>query len=145
MEPRLKYGQLAPDGIAKMTALEHYLNTATNLEPILLELVRLRASQMNGCEYCIKLHTAELKKHNESPARIDSIADWGNSDVYTHRERASLASPSLLHRRRAARRLGVPHVQGRQADRHAQHRRVDPRLDRARAPRRGRSRARPRI
>lgn len=91
MDQRLRYARLIPDGLAKMTALEHYLNTATNLEPILLELVRLRASQMNGCEYCITLHTGELKKHNESPARIDSIADWRNSDAYTHRERAALA------------------------------------------------------
>ena len=91
MDQRLRYARLIPDGLAKMTALEHYLNTETGLEPILLELVRLRASQMNGCEYCITLHTAELKKHNESPARIDSVADWRNSDVYTHRERAALA------------------------------------------------------
>ncbi|MBB5059714.1 AhpD family alkylhydroperoxidase [Granulicella aggregans] len=91
MDQRLRYARLIPDGLAKMTALEHYLNTETGLEPILLELVRLRASQMNGCEYCITLHTAELKKHNESPARIDSVADWRNSDAYTHRERAALA------------------------------------------------------
>jgi AhpD family alkylhydroperoxidase len=91
MYPRLRYAHLIPDGMAKMHTLEHYLNTATCLEPVLLELVRLRASQMNGCEYCITLHTAELKKHNESPARIDSVADWRDSDAYTHRERAALA------------------------------------------------------
>ena len=91
MEQRLRYARLIPDGIAQMTALEHYLNTATNLEPVLLELVRLRASQMNGCEYCIALHTAELWKHNETPARVDAVADWRSSDAYTHRERAALA------------------------------------------------------
>jgi len=91
MNPRLRYAHLIPDGMAKMHALEHYLNTATSLEPVLLELVRLRASQINGCEVCITLHTAELKKHNESPARIDSVEDWRNSDAYTHRERAALA------------------------------------------------------
>ena len=91
MDQRLRYARLIPDGLAKMTALEHYLNTATNLEPVLLELVRLRASQMNGCEYCITLHTSELKKHNETAARIDSLADWRNSDAYTKRERAALA------------------------------------------------------
>jgi AhpD family alkylhydroperoxidase len=91
MEPRIHYAKLAPKGIAKMSALEHYLNTGTGLEPILLELVRLRTSLMNGCEYCIDLHTAELKKHNEPPERIDSVAEWRNSDAYTHRERAALA------------------------------------------------------
>ena len=53
-----------------MRALEHYLNTGTGLEPVLLELVRLRASLMNGCEYCIELHTAELQKLNEPEERI---------------------------------------------------------------------------
>jgi AhpD family alkylhydroperoxidase len=90
MEQRLRYARLIPDGLAKMTALEHHLNTATSLEPILLELVRLRTSQMNGCEYCVTLHTAELRKHNESPSRIDSVHSWRNSDAYTHRERAAL-------------------------------------------------------
>ncbi len=61
-EPRLKYGELAPEGLAKMRELEHYLNTGTGFETSLRELVRLRASLMNGCEYCVTLHTPELKK-----------------------------------------------------------------------------------
>jgi AhpD family alkylhydroperoxidase len=77
--------------MAKMTALEHYLNTATGLEPVLLDLVRLRASLMNGCEYCIELHTAELKKQNETEERIASLSDWRGSGAYTQRERAALA------------------------------------------------------
>ena len=91
MEPRLKYGQLVPEGLAKMTALEHYLNTASGLEFVLMDMVRLRASLMNGCEYCIKLHTAELKKHNETPERIEGLGEWRNASVYTQRERAALA------------------------------------------------------
>jgi AhpD family alkylhydroperoxidase len=95
-EPRLKYGQLAPEGLAKMTALEHYLNTGTALEPVLLGLVRLRASLMNGCEYCIRLHTSELQKLNETAERIDGLADWRGSDAYTKRERAALAWAEAL-------------------------------------------------
>jgi AhpD family alkylhydroperoxidase len=91
MGPRLKYGQLAPEGLAKMTALEHYLNTGSGLEPSLRELVRLRVSLMNGCEYCIRLHTSELQKVNETAARIAGVADWRGSDAYTKRERAALA------------------------------------------------------
>jgi len=91
MEPRLKYGQLAPEGLAKMTALEHYLNTGSGLEPSLRELVRLRASLMNGCEYCIRLHTSELHKWNETAERIAGVADWRGSEIYTKRERAALA------------------------------------------------------
>jgi AhpD family alkylhydroperoxidase len=91
MEPRLKYGQLAPEGLARMTALEHYLNTETGLEPVLLGLVRLRVSLMNGCEYCIHLHTAELKKLNETAERIGGLDGWRSSEAYTKRERAALA------------------------------------------------------
>jgi AhpD family alkylhydroperoxidase len=90
-EVRLKYGQVAPEGIAKMTELEHYLNTGTGLEPVLLGFVRLRASLMNGCEYCIHLHSAELKKLNETADRIEGLADWRTSEAYTKRERAALA------------------------------------------------------
>ena len=90
-EPRLKYGQLAPEGLAHMTAMEHYLNTQTGLEPSLLGLVRLRASLINGCEYCIHLHTSELKKLNETPDRIAAMADWRGSNLYTNRELAALA------------------------------------------------------
>jgi len=90
-EPRLKYGQLAPEGFAKMRELEHYLNTGTHLERTLLELVRLRTSLLNGCEYCIIFHTAELQKNNETAERISHVADWRSSDIYTKRERAALA------------------------------------------------------
>ena len=91
MEPRLKYGQLAPEGLAQMTALEHYLNTGSGLEPSLRELVRLRASLMNGCEYCIRLHTSELRKMNETAERIADVEGWRASEMYTKRERAALA------------------------------------------------------
>ena len=81
-EPRLKYGELAPEGMTKMRELEHYLNTGTGLEASLLGLVRLRASLMNGCEYCIHVHTAELRKLNETAERIDGLAEWRNSEIY---------------------------------------------------------------
>jgi AhpD family alkylhydroperoxidase len=90
-EPRLKYGQVTPEGLAKMRELEHYLNTGTGLEPELLGFVRLRASLMNGCEYCIHLHTAELKKLNETQKRIAGLEGWRSSEAYTKRERAALA------------------------------------------------------
>jgi AhpD family alkylhydroperoxidase len=90
-ERRLKYGELAPEGLAKMRELEHYLNSDSGLEYVLLELVRLRTSLMNGCEYCIDLHTTELSKKNETPERIAAVAEWRGSDAYTKRERAALA------------------------------------------------------
>jgi AhpD family alkylhydroperoxidase len=91
MAARLEYGKLAPEGMARLTALGHYLNTETGLEPVLLDLVRLLASLMNGCEYCIHLHTAELKKLHEPEERIAGLADWRGSTAYTQRERAAFA------------------------------------------------------
>jgi AhpD family alkylhydroperoxidase len=91
MAARLEFYKLAPEGMAQMTALGHYLNTQTALEPVLLDLVRLLASLLNGCEYCIHLHTAELKKHHETPERIAGLSDWRGVSVYTNRERAAFA------------------------------------------------------
>jgi AhpD family alkylhydroperoxidase len=88
---RLKYGQLAPEGFERMRALEHYLNTGSGLETPLRELVRLRVSTLNGCEYCMRLHTSELQKVNETAERIAGVADWRGSGAYTQRERAALA------------------------------------------------------
>ena len=91
MAARLSYAKLAPEGLARMTALGHYLNTETGLEPVLLDLVRLLASLLNGCEYCIKLHTAELKKLHEPEERIANVLEWRGSSAYTQRERAAFA------------------------------------------------------
>ncbi len=90
MAARLDYGKLAPEGLAKMRALEHYLNTEAGLEPTLVELVRLRVSEMNGCEYCVGLHTGALQRQNETAERIGEVVDWRGSEVYTQRERAAL-------------------------------------------------------
>jgi AhpD family alkylhydroperoxidase len=88
---RLKYGQLAPEGFEKLKALEHYLNTGSGLDTPLRELVRLKVSTMNGCEFCLRLHTSELQKVNETAERIAGVAEWRSSDAYTQRERAALA------------------------------------------------------
>jgi AhpD family alkylhydroperoxidase len=91
MAARLNFYKLAPEGMAPMTALGHYLTTETGLEPVLLGLVQLRASLLNGCEYCIRMHTDELKKLHEPDERIAGLSDWRGSDAYTQRERAALA------------------------------------------------------
>ena len=93
---RLRYTDLAPDGIAALRSVEHYLNTATHLDPVLLELIRLRASLLNGCEYCIGLHTHELRKHHEPETRISELPNWRTSDAYTQRERAAIAWTEVI-------------------------------------------------
>lgn len=91
MQPRLNYKQLAPEGFERMTALEHYLNTGTGLDKNMLDMMRLLASLLNGCEYCVHLHQAELKKMHEPEGRIAELLSWRTSDAYTQRERAALA------------------------------------------------------
>jgi AhpD family alkylhydroperoxidase len=93
---RLRYTELAPAGIAALRAVEHYANTATSLDPVLLELVRLRASLLNGCDYCVALHTHELQKHNETSDRIAQVANWTTSTAYTHKEQAALAWTEII-------------------------------------------------
>jgi AhpD family alkylhydroperoxidase len=90
-EQRLKYFQLAPEGMAQMRAMEHYLNTGTGLEANMMEMVRLLASSMNGCQFCVQYHTVELRKKNETEERIAGVKQWRSSDLYTQRERAALA------------------------------------------------------
>ena len=90
MSQRLRYPEFSPEGVGALRGLEHFLNASSGLEPVLLELVRLRSSQLNGCEYCIALHSAELQKHHEPASRIDTIATWPASDAFTERERAAL-------------------------------------------------------
>ena len=96
--PRLPYTKLAPEAYAKLLSLGHYINTATTLEPVLLGLVYLRASTLNGCGFCKGMHAAELRHHHEPETRIAAIADWQASDAFTPRERAALAWTDRLTR-----------------------------------------------
>ncbi len=88
---RLKYPKVAPGGYDALVAVGHYLSTETALEHVLLGLVYLRASQLNGCGFCIGMHTEELHKLHEPDSRIDAVGDWRGSDAFTPRERAALA------------------------------------------------------
>jgi AhpD family alkylhydroperoxidase len=88
---RLKYWKIAPEGVSKLRELEHYLNSDSGLDHTLLELVKVRASLLNGCEYCIEVHTAELRKAGVSEAKINEVAEWRGSQAFTKRERAALS------------------------------------------------------
>ena len=89
--PRLPYTKLAPEAYNSLQSVGHYLRTGTALGPVLIELVDLRASQLNGCEFCIAMHTHELLQHHEPKSRIDAVANWRTSDAFTPREKAALA------------------------------------------------------
>lgn len=87
---RISYAKLAPKPYEILRSLGHYLNTETAIEPVLLHLLDLRVSTLNGCSFCIGMHTAELRRANEPQSRIDAVKDWKHSDAFTPRERAAL-------------------------------------------------------
>ncbi len=104
MGTRLRYPELAPEGYAALAAFGHYVNTATALEPVLLGLVYLRGSLLNGCRFCIESHKAELRKHNEPVTRIEAVDTAPDSDAFTPREQAALRWTEVITR------LGGGHV-----------------------------------
>lgn len=72
---RIKYGEIAPEGIAILGDLEKYIK-GSGLEPKLLELVKLRASQINGCAFCIDMHTKDARSQGESEQRLYGLSAW---------------------------------------------------------------------
>lgn len=86
--PRLNYCDLAREGLNNPSGLETYIHA--NLEPGLIELVKLRASQINGCAYCIDMHTKDARSAGESEQRLYGLNAWREAPYYTARERAAL-------------------------------------------------------
>ena len=89
MEPRLKYGTVAPGVMEAMRGLETYL-AHCDIERPLRELVKLRASQINGCAYCLDMHWKDARAAGESEQRLYSLDAWRETPFYTERERAAL-------------------------------------------------------
>jgi AhpD family alkylhydroperoxidase len=98
MTPRLQNPfKSAPDSLKAMMALEASIS-AGGLEPSLLELVRMRASQINGCAYCIHMHATAARGHGETEMRLYMLPAWRESPLYSDRERAALAWTEALTR-----------------------------------------------
>jgi AhpD family alkylhydroperoxidase len=87
---RLDYSTAAPGVYEAMDALDQYLQTC-GLEKPLIFLVQLRASQINGCAYCLDMHWKDLRKTGETEQRLYSLDAWRESPYYSERERAALA------------------------------------------------------
>ncbi len=90
MEARLDYSKASPAAFKAMFALQTAVNTS-GLESSLLELIKLRVSQINGCAFCIDLHFREAKAKGEKEERLYLLDAWRESPVYTPREQAALA------------------------------------------------------
>lgn len=90
MERQLDYQKVLPEGMRAINALDRY-SANSGLEPSLLELIKLRASQLNGCAYCIDMHSKDARTRGETEQRLYSLSAWRETSYYTERERAALA------------------------------------------------------
>ncbi len=97
MNKRLNPYTTAPDALKPMMALEEAVANS-GLEHSLIELVKMRASQINACAYCLHMHAADARKAGETEARLYLLDAWHESDLYTPRERAALAWTEVLTR-----------------------------------------------
>jgi AhpD family alkylhydroperoxidase len=89
MKERLNYAQVSPDALKAMRELEKYV-AASRLERPLYELIKIRASQINGCAFCLDMHTKDARKAGETEQRLYALSAWRETPFYTERERAAL-------------------------------------------------------
>jgi len=97
MQKRLNIKQAAPDALKAMIGLESYLSKIS-ISKTAKELIKIRASQINGCAYCIHMHATYLRKHGESEMRLYMLDAWRESSLYSERERAALGWTEALTR-----------------------------------------------
>ncbi len=105
MSQRLDYAAHAPELFRAYVAFSTALKKQSGLEPSLQDLVTLRASQLNGCAFCVDMHVKEARLHGERELRLHHVAVWHESPLFSARERAALAWTELLTRLPAG---GVP-------------------------------------
>ena len=87
---RLNYREVFPDALKAMLGLERVANGGLD-DPRLLNLIKIRASQINGCAYCVRLHAGEARAGGETDERLDMVAVWREADCFGPEERAALA------------------------------------------------------
>jgi AhpD family alkylhydroperoxidase len=87
--PRFDLTQLNPEAYRHLTQMEALI--ARHVEPMLYHLIKLRASQINGCAFCLNMHTDQALHHGETPQRITALDAWEESPLFTDKERAALA------------------------------------------------------
>jgi AhpD family alkylhydroperoxidase len=89
MQTRLDYGKAAPGSAQVMYKLQKYVDES-GLEQSLLELVKTRVSQMNGCAFCIDMHTKDARAAGETEQRLYGLSAWREAPYYSERERAAV-------------------------------------------------------
>ena len=91
MKPRLEAQKASPAAYTAMLGLEAFVRKASKLEPSLIELVKMRASQVNGCAYCIDMHSKDARVGGETEQRLYALSAWRETPFFTDRERSALA------------------------------------------------------
>ncbi len=89
MEKRMNYSKASPGAMRAMDAIDSYVDSC-GLEPKLLELVKVRASQINGCAYCVDMHTLDARAIGETEQRLYALVAWRETPFFSERERAAL-------------------------------------------------------
>lgn len=89
MEPRLDYSKASPEAAKAMIQMESVVRRS-GIDPKLLELIKIRASQLNGCAYCIDMHTKDARFKGETEQRIYALDAWRETPFFTEKERAAL-------------------------------------------------------
>jgi AhpD family alkylhydroperoxidase len=97
MEPRLNFYKASPNAMRAMRGLEQQI-AQSGLEKPLIELVRLRASQINGCAFCVDMHTTDARKSGENERRLATVIVWREAPFFSDRERAALEWTEALTR-----------------------------------------------
>src|SRR3569623_557864 len=91
MQARLAAQEVSPAAYQALSGMETFIRKQSRLEPALLELVKIRASQLNGCAYCIDMHSKDARAEGETEQRIYALSAWEDTPFFTGRERAALA------------------------------------------------------
>jgi len=89
MKARMDYIKASPGAYKAMSGLEAYM-AESGLEPLLIELVKMRASQINGCAYCIDMHSLDARAQGETEQRLYALSAWSETPFFSERERAAL-------------------------------------------------------
>jgi AhpD family alkylhydroperoxidase len=96
MQARLNFAQAAPDAYKAAAALDRYVVKDSGLDHALIHLIKLRASQINGCAYCVDMHVKEARRDGLSEQWINLVSVWQESPVFSARERAVLGWTEAL-------------------------------------------------
>ena len=91
MQARINAVTASPSAYAALLALENFVKKSTRLEASLIELVKMRASQINGCAFCIDMHSKDARSNGETEQRLYALSAWAEAPFFTAREQAALA------------------------------------------------------